>query len=429
MHWSKWLWMGLSAFAGANLAGCAASVDQFAPRVAAANQSIARADADNVVRNIVRAGLAEPLSFVAVSKVTDARTADLKIGLPTLTFGPAQMGAQKQWIFSSNGTDNSAGYSLELAPLRTDTFTKGLLDPIDPSQLENFTDQGFSRELLLYLFVDSVSVDFDSGAHHYVLWNDPSRENAADCPPPTTPKDYNPAKAKKPETCPFREFQYMLSLAVNYGAAVRASPSKAKDAQSYKLDLSLSESTSAIQANPPSSATDMAKPKAPVRSGGSKGANPASALCFSRDLAKRDDFFQQAANEENICAGGPSKKTLSLPLATGPDGKAINAEIAVTFRSPYRMFEYLGAVSQLPLDQQPRLWIFPQSHIDADRRLFPLILGRYSGCYMSLDYERGHYCLPQNAYDAKMAVNVLILLLQMNTNRADLPTSAVNVQF
>ena len=419
------------------LGGCAGEIDHFSSRIINVSESISRADADNVVRNAVRASLNEPLTFVAVSKVTNGRQSDLKIGLPTITFGPAQASTAKQWVFSGNVADNSESYSLELAQLRTDTFTKGMLTPIDPMQLENYSLQGFSRELLLYLFLDKITVDVttrDSKTQRYVFANNPSLDDPKLCPSLAVLREtsiaemqrvYDPVLAANAaladasqgltlRACPFHEFQYMVGLAVNYGVSI-AEGSKSPSVQNYKVDLK-------VEGTPP---------VAPAGTAGSSGdtkKHAAFGLCFNKDLM--NPRFQSQLPNTLYCEvkkADTDMPSLDVPETIG--GQKLGSFIpSISFRSPYAIIQYLGALARLTDARHPELMVSAAVAEGADRRLFP-IFSNSDHCYLASDYGDYKYCVPVNAYDAKAAINVMTLLLQENTNRSDLPSSAVSVQF
>lgn len=400
---------GVAVLASVALSGCA-SLDRFSDRVAGVNQNIAAADVDNVVRNVVRASLTEPMSFVAVTKVTGGRTTDFTLGLPTITFGPGQTTAQKQSVFGSNSTKTSQTYSVELAQLRTDTFTKGLMNPVANTQLENFSHQGISRELLFYLFVDSIRLDVNDEPH--VFRNDPLQDDPKLCPAPTSEKEreaYEPGRAiAKGKPCPFRTFQYLLDTALGYGVAVQpGKPKPPVDTQAHTVDLKVSR----LGDPPPAPTTDPSAK--PPRSG--------DRLCFNPTLWTTRPT---GAVAKYICGADGTDEEGFLEV----EFESVTARIGVSFRSPYAMFEYLGAVSRLPPDQHPVLVRSGPRYVDQDRRLFPL-QNSVEGCFTRIEYKDQAYCLRDNAYDAKAAVKVLILLLQMNTNRTDLPSSAVTLQF
>jgi hypothetical protein len=407
------------------LASCG-EVDQFSPRVSRINDNISRVDADDVVRNVARAANAEPLTFVAVSKVTGSRMADLKLGVPTVTFGKHQTSAQKQFVFSGNVLDNSEGYTLELAQLRTDTFTKGLMQPIPTMEFDTLAEQGFSRELLMYLLIDSIQLDPGNGESIVTFRNQPWLDDPATCadvsytdyfdrwadpnPPAQLPSDsYMPfgPGGNPPRTCEFHHFQYLLALAIRYGLRMEPTVPGPGDAAVPVADM-----------KPPHGDGPPEQPVAPEH------------LCFDRALANVQIIKRLSQGpERNSLCGVPGNHgeglNINFALVRGPVKTSMHA--SVKFRSPLAVFEYLGAITRRTT-AQPKLQDPASAPPRADRTLFPLTTSQRN-CYVRPSYDGRAYCLPNSAFEAKQAVSVLTLLLQTNTNRSDLPTSAVSVQF
>jgi hypothetical protein len=416
--------------AALTLAACG-EIDQFSPRVSHINDNIARVDADDVVRNVARAANAEPLTFVAVSKVTGSRNADLKLGLPTITIGKHQTFAEKQAVFSGNLLDNSEGYTLELAQLRTDTFTKGLMQPIPTEEFDTLADQGFSRELLMYLLIDSIQLDPGGGSPLLTFRNQPWLDDPATCgdvsfadyfdrwsdpnPPAQLPSDsyvpFGPG-GNPPRTCEFHHFQYLVALAIRYG--LRMEP-----------DTALPGDTAAP-------AADMAGPgHGPAGGNGPAPAPlPSEHLCFDRSLAnvKVIERLSKGIERKSLC-GEPGSHgdglNINFALVRGP--YTTNMHASVRFRSPLAVFQYLGMITRRmttpPILQDPA-----NAPPGSNRQLFPLTRAG-TNCYVRPVYDGRPYCLPDDAFEGKQVVSVLSLLLQTNTNRSDLPTSAVSVQF
>src|SRR5437764_10797897 len=94
------------------LPGCA-FVDNFAPRVYDGNLGSQLAVNQETLLNIVRASRLQSLNFMAISQVAGNQTEDLKVGLPTITLGPGQTVAQRQFVFGNNIIDSSAQGSFQ----------------------------------------------------------------------------------------------------------------------------------------------------------------------------------------------------------------------------------------------------------------------------------------------------------------------------
>src|SRR5262249_11101439 len=218
-------------FQYSTLAGCSA-VDIFSQRLMDVSDGLNTADVQSVTLNIVRAGRSEPTTFVALNQYTANRNADLRIGLPTITFGTGQTAAQKQFVFGGNVIDNSAGYGLGLTQLRTKGFVDAFMTSVPVSELGAFIDQDISHEFLFLLFIELIRVK--AGNETFELRNDPTLDNTSSCPdydyssyhdrtsrPEEQISIYQPAELKGLlEKCEFHRFQFFIEEAIRYGVSV-----------------------------------------------------------------------------------------------------------------------------------------------------------------------------------------------------------------
>src|SRR6202166_2738586 len=112
------------------LVGCAAMDYQLDPRAGVINHQTDNARNNEILLNIVRASYSQPLNFVPISKASGTQSTDLKVGLPTFTFGPAQTALEKQFQFAGNTWDNTLNGSFDSAPIITHDFYTNMLSPI-----------------------------------------------------------------------------------------------------------------------------------------------------------------------------------------------------------------------------------------------------------------------------------------------------------
>jgi hypothetical protein len=160
------------------LGGCAV-VDSSVPgRLGAVDRDYDTAGNREVLLNIVRASHLQPLRFYTHSKMAPSQTSDFKLGLPSITFGPAKAAAAKEFAFSGSLLDNSASISSEVDPIETKDFHNYLLTPISVGQI-GVLIQNFPRELVYFLVFDSMRVTEDGKV--YVFKNDPANEPTS-CP-------------------------------------------------------------------------------------------------------------------------------------------------------------------------------------------------------------------------------------------------------
>lgn len=163
---------GTAIGAGALLGGCALIDAGVSGRVVGLNASLDQSTNDTILANIVRASHYQPLTFVAVSKVGGSQQVTLANGLPTFTIGPNQTPLQHQFIFGSNNLSNQAGGSLDVVPLATKDFAKGVSVDISLAEISVLVRQGIPRDLVYNLVLDSV--EFTAKGKRISFRNDPS---------------------------------------------------------------------------------------------------------------------------------------------------------------------------------------------------------------------------------------------------------------
>jgi hypothetical protein len=160
---------------GAGLAGalCAcAVVDPVDNRADTIGRSLAKTRNEAIFLNVVRASHDYPLSFVTVSNVTPTMTSATNVALPSFLLGPhipsypnspaagkaAPLFTPGRDVILGNttaGNTTTLSSNFNLSTQETSTFYEGFLKPIDLQTLDYFIRQGYSRELLFWLFTDS----------------------------------------------------------------------------------------------------------------------------------------------------------------------------------------------------------------------------------------------------------------------------------
>lgn len=159
-----------------------AIVDPVDPRYDTVNRSLSKARNESILLNILRASHEWPLSFTTVPQVNPGMTNTTSVGLPNFLLGPSYkpplvgpLGAvgvtstqytlpssspMRDAIFSNNTLSNATSVtsSFSVSSLETGTFYNGLLTSVNLHDLNYFIRQGYSRELLFWLFADTVEV-------------------------------------------------------------------------------------------------------------------------------------------------------------------------------------------------------------------------------------------------------------------------------
>jgi hypothetical protein len=153
------------------LSACAV-VDPVDPRYDTVNRSLAKARNESILLNIIRSSHDWPMSFTTVPQVNPSMQNQTTLGLPSFLVGPNPHGAlapaspARDVIFgNSNNLTNSTTVSsnFSVSSLENGSFYSGLLSPVSLHDLNYFIRQGYSRELLFWLFADSIEIEF---GHH-----------------------------------------------------------------------------------------------------------------------------------------------------------------------------------------------------------------------------------------------------------------------
>ena len=189
MWWRVLLVGGL--FAGL-LSACAV-VDPVNSRFDTVTRSLARARDEAIFLNLIRASHSYPLAFATIANVTPTMTNTTSLGLPSFLEGPGASGFLvkgavttattfpasspfRDFIFGNTTASNATaiGTNFNVSSQETGSFYKGFLKPIDLTILDYFIRQGYSRELLFWLFTESFEYQLPGRAPLGFHYNPPS---------------------------------------------------------------------------------------------------------------------------------------------------------------------------------------------------------------------------------------------------------------
>ncbi|MBV8913396.1 MAG: hypothetical protein JOZ05_10205 [Acetobacteraceae bacterium] len=388
----------------------------------------------NLLLNMVRAGRNEPLRFYSVTKVIPNQLTDLKIGLPTITFGPAQTPLQRQFVFSGNIVDNSASMSYEIDPLETENFYNAMTEPI-PADLMAKLFRLFPREFAFNVLFDSVRVRQAPGpGSDREYKNEPQAASAA-CPPVDyknyDPKLYNPGIADDTtynpareqvegnthSECGFEKFQYYVAMAMKYGATIRSEPN--------------TPATVPTNSASPPAAKPATTAAGPAQKGAGQQQPPRTArFCYDPALARADVANVLASESPTVCGrpSGSGAGGIASPIRIGwrsPDGRVtvVDQQIELVPRSPIGLFLYLGR--QLDRTSGARVPLFSQEATAGDGQL--LTVERRppaGGCFAEAEDWSGSYCVPnRGAANTKRVFLLLTLLTGLSTSPLDVQST------
>ena len=323
------------------LVACTA-FDHYEARFDTINRSVGSSRDEMILLNIARARYSHPLTFMSVGSLSGTQGGGGNIGLPTITFGPAQTPSQSQFVFGNNSLAATANGNFVVSPLESREFYQGLLQPIGLNSVQFFLAQGYPRQILFLLLIDAVRIK--SGSGERVLYNNPTD--------PTYPD--------------FADYIHQLIAA---GVTVEAS---ASGAPGFCVDRGAS------------AAGDRAL--GPVCG---SGRAPAGQLTGFRDPA------------------------------TGRPGS-----LQITVRSTYRLFRYLGRLSDPEVGRFVQLQGSQVGSIvlGEDRRLFPVTEEFGPRCLTSVQYLGRFTCVPaEGAEQGAVVLQLLTQLVALNTSIRDLP--------
>jgi hypothetical protein len=434
----------------AGTVGACAVVDPVDPRYDTVNRSLAKARNESILLNIIRSSHDWPMSFTTVPQVNPSMQNVTTVGLPSFLEGPnpqcinlngGAIGAAgaarcltppgspgRDILFGnqnnlSNATTVSSNFSV--ASLENGSFYSGLLSPVSLHDLNYFIRQGYSRELLFWLFADSIEIE---AGHHVIGYQfDPPYDYG--CPP------------EDPKKRCFREF---MEIAVITGLTVEAT----------------TVTPGGSKSDGKGGGSDGGG------SGGAKGKTEYSRFCFDPVLAERG---MKAMNPERlrlVMAKYVDRDYKRSPNCGSPwsPGKEESAQadtlqfhvgpltFKIVTRSTYSIYQFLGKLLKQArevkeqaaaprieaTDEQaesrpnvPRVdEIIPiLSTVREDSSLLNIVTQPGEDCFVVTHFIDGLYCVPEKgSANTKRIFALLSQLIALKTTAADLAiTPAVRV--
>jgi hypothetical protein len=418
----------------AGVLGACAVIDPVDSRYDTISRSLAKGRNESIFLNLIRASHDYPLSFVTVANVTPTMTNTSSLGLPSFLFGPLNPGAAATFtpgrdvIFGNTTASNSTaiGTNFNVSTQETSTFYEGFLKPIDLQVLGYFIRQGYSRELLFWLFTDAVEISYPGQASLL------RRTSGTRFVPP---EDYGCIVGDPKRRC-FRDF---VLVAIAAGVTVE--------------QQTLQKSGGASGAG--------GQEKTAGGGGGSKPQTQVfSRFCFNTVFADRarhamgEALYYEVTHKyadlptsqfEPRC-GDPNWKPLQHADEPQPDSFNFNVGGKINFkiipRSAYGVFEFLGSLIRMQRDKpppSPNAYIPPErlaEHLQlpqlrtvppgADPELLVVVPGNGDGrCFVHSWFYDGDYCVPESATNTKRVFSLLAQLIAIQTAATDLSITPV----
>jgi hypothetical protein len=413
------------------LSACAV-IDIVDPRYDSVNRSTAKARNESILLNIIRASHSTPLNFVTFTRVSGSMNVSATAGLPAFNLGPffplfpgasnvitalAPPTPQRAFGLSNQtlGGSTNTGNNYDIGLLETKDFYTGLLRPVDLPIVNFFIRQGYSRELLFWLFADSVRETAQGRTIEFV--NDP-----------------DPALACVVTNGLRRCFSDMVDIALASGLTIEEKTEASSDSTSSgKGGTKKSGSAKTGDAKTGDGKTTDTKTGGGKTTDGKStdksGNRIVARFCFDQVLADRarkeysPEIFRLLATTMNRprCRIDPwpqrnETDTLEFTFEGAPSG-TIKFEIVP--RSGFGIYQYLGHILALHQEKTFRMRgkLFPVE----DTRILAVERSGTGGCLVDVNFEDEYYCVPlHGAENTKRIMGLLAQLVALNTTTQDL---------
>ncbi|MGA8499134.1 MAG: hypothetical protein WB764_26895 [Xanthobacteraceae bacterium] len=416
--------------------GACAVVDPVDNRYDTVSRSLAKARNESIFLNLVRASHDYPLSFTVVANVTPSLTNTTSFSLPSFLLGPSARLATgpalapgftpgRDVIFGNTTAGNTTAVStnFSVSTQETSAFYQGFLKPIDLQTLAYFIRQGYSRELLFWLFTDAFTLTLPGQpplGYHY-----------------SPPDDYGCSQLDPKHRC-FIDWVHNAAF----------------------TGLTVEEKTE--QASASSSAP---KGGAGTGSGGSPKGTSYARFCFNPVLAQQAvssvapalvaeaqsnlDVQRTMLFSSNMTCGSDSwtpeqyKEVAQpdiLPLTFNTKNAPNSAPISfsITPRSAYGVFVFLGTLMRMQREHlEPSRYAFiPPNRpyatepplletVHEDPQLMTVVQNMGGECFVHTWFADGDYCVPEQAATTKRIFGLLAQLIAIQTAAADLSITPV----
>ncbi len=414
----------------AGLLSACAIVDPVDQRYDNVSRSWAKARDESIFLNLIRASYNDPLSFTTVSNVTPVTTNQTTLGLPSFLEGPGtatlitnaagavtgsaasfpSSSPYRDTVFGSTTASNSTTISsnFSISTQETSAFYQGFLKPIDLQTLNYFIRQGYSRELLFWLFADSFQLQPTISPYSAIGYEY------------NPPDSYGCPRSDPSHRC-FREWVWIALL----------------------TGLTVEEKTIVTKLSSKFETTPVAR------------------FCFSPELAQKaaNEMGPALANEirrkymhfssrpSPACGTWDDKDAESLLTNPQPDTFDFNvggATFRVVPRSAFGVFEFLGNLMRMQRNQIPPnpekafLWRPPLG--EPDEAMVPPLLKTVDGeppliaiipnngeqkCFVHSWYLNVDYCVPERATTTKQIFSLLAQLIAIQTQATDLSITPI----
>jgi len=411
--------------------GACAIVDPVDNRYDTVARSLAKARNESIFLNLVRASHNYPLSFVTVANVTPSLTNTTSFSLPSFLLGPsARLAAGpaltpgftpgRDVIFGNTTAGNTTAVStnFNVSTQETSAFYQGFLKPIDLQTLNYFIRQGYSRELLFWLFTDSFQLN--KNGERYGYHYDP-------------PDDYGCSREDPLHRC-FIDWVHSATLAgltVEERTVQSSSSAGGGGGGGGGADKSSS-------AGKPTTTAYARFCLDRILGGQAAATLPREVVVSQTSLRNLDVPIDLLYDKKLICReswdqedfSGPQPDTLPLKFGT--------TAFTIVPRSAYGVFKFLGALMKVEhehIPPAPYAYIPPGRQyamqsprletVHEDPRLLTVVRNLGGECFVHTWFVDGDYCVPEEAATTKQIFGLLAQLIAIQTAANDLSITPV----
>jgi hypothetical protein len=415
--------------------GACALVDPVDSRYDTVSRSLAKARNEGIFLNLVRASHDYPLAFTTIANVTPTMTNTSSFALPSFTAGPGVIvragntivnsfpsGTQgRDFVFGNTTASNSTAVStnFNVATQETSAFYIGFLKPIDLQILDYFIRQGYPRELLFWLFADSIQLR--AGPHIIGMRYDP-------------PNDYG-CDQNDPKRLCMRDY---LVIAIAAGLTVE------------ELTLQPSSSGGAKSGGGGGKSESGGGGGSGGAAGGKSPTEIYARFCFDPVLGRQaqsqmGEQWQLIKRSFDVSLAGPKCGSHWDPVTESQklQSDTLNFNVGpyqfkVVPRSAYGVFEFLGGVMKVQRLQNSgaRIAYIPPGReeigqppllatVAEDQNLITVLQNGGSDCFAHTWFNDGDYCVPESATTTKRIFSLLAQLIAIQTAASDLSITPV----
>jgi hypothetical protein len=333
------------------------------------NTSMANYNNYSTLLNIVRASQHEPMLFVAVTQASPNLSLVANMAAPGFTFNPFHLATS---TIGGNSASATASDSMQIQPLDDPGAWQAMLTPVDAATIGFFIKQGYSRELLFFLFIDHLREQTGPNSYKEYL-NDP-----------TYPKD-------------IEEFAGKLDTLVLRGLTIEVERGAPKSGQNPASRICFETAAAKrverfIRTLPGEHVISLAPPK--DECGG----------WLQGQAAGKPSATQKAP---------PPEVWYTLPQIAGQKWQ-------FTTRSPYAVYQMMGRwLENVRIESVVRGLTL--NTVEGDNLLVHIETNRTSGCFVSLSHDGQNYCVPDEANLTKTAFSILHQVTGLNVAHAQTP--------